>query len=770
MKANPGILSCLLVPFAVVSFCHPAARASGTDTFSADQQTLTWYSPGVNALGSMPLGNGDIGINVWVERSGDILLYIAKSDAWCENGRLLKLGRVRISLSPNPFADTSLWRQELNLREGCITVSAGRGKKASRFRIWVDANNPVIVSEIEHAVPATVRLTLELWRTHRRVMTSADETESAYGLQASDASPIVVEADSILPHGSGRLAWFHHNKRSVWKSNLTLQDLGNEATTLADPLLHRTFGGAIEGEGFRAIADTILQSIQPQQRSRLFVYPLTSTNSSPENWLAGADRGIGRIRSLQLSGRFASHRKWWQEFWQRSTIVVSSPDSAPHHAAETVTRGYMLQRYMNACGGRGVFPIKFNGSLFTVDTYDRLDTAKRFDADYRRWGGPYWFQNTRLTYWPMLPAGDADCMTPLFRMYSGALPLRTRATRHYYGHGGAFFPETMNFWGTYTDVNYGVDRAGKPAGLTDNRYIRYYWTAGLELSLMMLDFADFTGDEAFIRETLVPLASEVLIFFDLHWPRDATGRIRFEPAQALETYHRAVNPMPDVAGIRVVAERVIALPHTFTTPVQRAQWQRLIASLPPLPTRVVDGDTLLAPGAEYAELANIENPELYAVFPFRLFGIGKPDLEKARRTYQQRVHTMNGGWQQHAIQAASLGLEKEAGRLVAENFGISDSLCRFPAFWGPNYDWTPDQDHGSVAMIALQHMLIQYEGEKILLLPAWPSEWDVDFRLHAPYRTTIDCSVRGGKVVKLLVTPEGRRKDVVMLEDAQIRE
>jgi alpha-L-fucosidase 2 len=750
-----------LFSFVLFPFCHPAARASGTDTFSVKHQTLTWLSPGENALGSMPLGNGDIGLNVWVERSGDILFYIAKSDAWCENGRLLKLGRIRITLSPNPFADSSSFRQELSLREGYITLSTGRAGTASRLRLWVDANNPAIITEIESAVPTSIRVNLELWRTHRREMTSTDETESAYGLHGPGATPVVVEADSILPHGANRLAWYHRNHRSVWKSNLSLQDLEEGMRTQVDPLLGRTFGGVIEGKGFRAIADTILQSVHPERRSDLLIHLRTTTDVSPEKWLYETDREIKRILSLKLSETFDTHRKWWENFWKRSSIVVSSLDPSAHRVAETVTRGYMLQRYMNACGGRGTFPIKFNGSLFTVDTYDRPDTTKRFDADYRLWGGPYWFQNTRLTYWPMLSAGDTDLMTPFFRMYTGVLPLRRHATQCYYGHAGAFFPEVMNFWGTYTDGNYGRDRTGKPSGLTDNRYIRYYWTGGLELSLMMLDFAEFTGSQTFVRDTLVPLASEVLAFFDQHWPRDSNGTIRFEPAQALETYQRAVNPMPDVAGIRVVAERMLALPHTFTSPAQRDQWARLMAALPPLPTRVVDGDTLLAPAAEYGESANIENPELYAVFPFRFFGIGKPDLDKARRTYKHRPYTMNGGWQQHAIQAAYLGLAQEAGRLVAQNFGISDTLCRFPAFWGPNYDWTPDQDHGSVAAIALQRMLIQYEGKTILLLPAWPPEWDVTFRLHVPYRTTIECTVRGRKVVKLLVTPESRRRDIL---------
>ena len=45
---------------------------------------VVWKTPGRDAADSMPLGNGDIGLNVWVEDDGDLLLYIGKGDAWSE--------------------------------------------------------------------------------------------------------------------------------------------------------------------------------------------------------------------------------------------------------------------------------------------------------------------------------------------------------------------------------------------------------------------------------------------------------------------------------------------------------------------------------------------------------------------------------------------------------------------------------------------------------------------------------------------------------------
>jgi len=74
----------------------------------------------------------------------------------------------------------------------------------------------------------------------------------------------------------------------------------------------------------------------------------------------------------------------------------------------------------------------------------------------------------------------------------------------------------------------------------------------------------------------------------------------------------------------------------------------------------------------------------------------------------------------------------------------------------------PDQDHGSVLLATAQSMLMQTEGQRIWLLPAWPKDWDCDFRLHAPGRTTLTGRVRGGKVEDLVVTPAARAKDVVV--------
>ena len=62
-----------------------------------DSYNVVWNSPSENAHDSMPLGNGDVGINAWVEPSGDLVFYVSKTDAWDENARLCKIGRCGLS-------------------------------------------------------------------------------------------------------------------------------------------------------------------------------------------------------------------------------------------------------------------------------------------------------------------------------------------------------------------------------------------------------------------------------------------------------------------------------------------------------------------------------------------------------------------------------------------------------------------------------------------------------------------------------------------------
>jgi hypothetical protein len=58
-------------------------------------------------------------------------------------------------------------------------------------------------------------------------------------------------------------------------------------------------------------------------------------------------------------------------------------------------------------------------------------------------------------------------------------------------------------------------------------------------------------------------------------------------------------------------------------------------------------------------------------------------------------------------------------------------------------------------------MLLASDEKKIYLLPAWPEDWDVSFKLCAARNTTVEGVYRNGQWQSLKVTPESRRADLV---------
>ena len=715
-----------------------------------DRYNVVWTTPSADAHGSMPLGNGDLGVNAWVEPSGDLVFYVSKTDAWDENGRLCKVGRVRVKFDP-PLPVTDGFRQELKLRAGLIEISA----KDRRLNLWVDANQPVVRLEAISAAPVTCRAAVELWRLRERPFGSDDDSHSGGGLAASSFKPTVLP-DVVVASREPRVVWYHRDSRSVYGLGLEVQHLEALKDRFADPLLNRTFGAVLCGEGFVSAGPVAIASSQPATRQVLSVVVCAAQSATPEAWLAELGRAEKAAAKVDLSKARQAHESWWGNFWSRSWIFVEGTPEA-----QDVTRGYLLQRFMNACSGRGGSPIKFNGSIFTVEDQPGASPATpKGDPDWRRWGGNYWFQNTRLAYWPMLGAGDFDLMDAWFRMYLNALPLSLARIQTYYGFtNAAQFPETMYWWGLPNNGDYGWNnRAPEPA----NSYIARYWNGSLELVAVMLDRYDFTQDRLFARNTLVPLADPLINFLFQYWSkRDANGKIRFDPAQSLETWHSAINPLPEIAGLRFLLPRLLALPPGLTSPGQRARWQQMLDELPPLPVAEVNGVAVLRPAESFSRKSNSENTELYAVFPYRLFGVGRPDLDLARATYDRRENRHNHGWCQDSIQAACLGLGEEAARLVAARAAQTNAAYRFPVMWGPNFDWIPDQDHGNNILTTLQYMLLQSDGAIIRLLPAWPKNWDVSFKLHAPGNTTVQGTYQAGKLGPLKVIPESRRQDVI---------
>lgn len=694
----------------------------------------------------MPCGGGDIGMNVWVE-DGDVLFYLSRSGCFDENNTLLKLGRFRIHLS-KPFALSS-FRQQLVLKDGYVQVTDGQ----KWVQIWADVNKPVVHVEVSIEKELTdVDVTYESWRTHDREITHRERFQTSYKFSAPQG--LTTKRDSIIAATDG-LTFVHQNgEQTIFDVTVTQQQMDAVKDRLYNPLKNLIFGGRLHGDQFVLKGTTkgryassdyqgwTYSSKRPAQR-HAFTIALATKQGSFADWLSLLSE---TERQIQTKRDLKQTRDWWHQFWQRSYVEMKEG---------TLARNYTLFRYMLGCNSRGGWPTKFNGGLFTFDPeYVEKAPEYRLTPDYRNWGGGvHTSQNQRLVYWPMLKNGDFDMLCPQLDFYLRIYPNAEERSRLYWGHEGACITEQVENYGLPCYPEYGMKRpAGFDPGVERNAWLEYEWDTCLEFCMMALEAHRYSGMNI---DRYLPMIRSCLRFFDEHYQYlanmrgakrlDGNGKLVLYPGSGGETYKMAYNSTSTIAALRTVAE---AIGDTA-----------LLGRLPDITIR----DGKIQPALHYERVNNTETMQLYPVFPWRMYGVGRPNLDIARNTYlndslaiQFRSHV---GWKQDLIWAACLGLTDEARRLLELKMG--DGPHRFPAFWGPGFDWSPDHNWGGSGMIGMQEMLMQEAGNKIYLFPAWPREWDVRFKLHASDNTIVEAELQGGKVVNVKVTPQSRQQDIV---------
>ena len=75
----------------------------------------------------------------------------------------------------------------------------------------------------------------------------------------------------------------------------------------------------------------------------------------------------------------------------------------------------------------------------------------------------------------------------------------------------------------------------------------------------------------------------------------------------------------------------------------------------------------------WTEIINVEIPQLYPVFPYEQYGLGKPDLQVAIDTWRYGDYNEDQlnhvSWHQQAIFCARMGLTADAARYTSAQAG-----------------------------------------------------------------------------------------------------
>ncbi|KKL98299.1 hypothetical protein LCGC14_1825830, partial [marine sediment metagenome] len=243
-------MSKLIIAIAALALINTACKTRTADAPFGDHYNVSWNTQSENSSESMPLVGGDIACNVWVEE-GEVLFYLSRSGSFDEHGAYLKLGRVRIKLTPNPFDDAGSFRQELILQDGFVEIEGKADKIALnvKIKLWVEVKNPVVHVDVNASSPLKVEAIYESWRTEERELAPGNYGErfASFNLMAYPGK-LVRSKDDISFTDRGIL-FYHRNPEEKLSPELLIrmQGLEEEADGITDDLKNRTFGGLLFG-------------------------------------------------------------------------------------------------------------------------------------------------------------------------------------------------------------------------------------------------------------------------------------------------------------------------------------------------------------------------------------------------------------------------------------------------------------------------------------------------------------------------------------------
>lgn len=751
-----------------------ALASLGAAAGESEIARVTWTTPSQDSLDSMPLsGRLGAGANVWVQ-DGSIWLYLAHNGAYDEQGRLLKLGCLRLTPSATKL-EGERFRQELDPATGTISVRAG-GFEAS---LWFAGETLVI--EAGSAAPEALAIAFATWRDQPRAGLHLD----VWGSESMNADQVTADERGFL--------WFHRNADHPVDVRGKAQGQGIEAAAAFDATTRRVSGGAVAvAGGLSALTNAAVRwqhwdgkawtgVTKVQDRHTIVVALGAALEAQPAEWRTRAD---GLLELAARAAARADEEKRWNEFWSRSHILINRPSEIGNRKSDAwrIAHNYTLFRYMLACNRDGELPLLFNGGIFTTDAKPGRITGNNNDElkinpdgattpDFRRWMGcRFMSQNQRWLGWPTLANGDADLLGPSLKFYRDRAGVAaSRAKRN--GADGVVYPEPLDIWGLCCV-------GPRPDGLCGAEHLTHHFSMMLEHAWMALQAHDALGIS--LEQDLAWIEGTVW-FYDSFYRAQTKqrtgkefgddGKYLFYPTCGLEFAGNATDAIEVVAALKRVTASLLALPQLSAA--SRERLQAIRPRLPELPTGMRQGRKALLPARKWERDYNKWEPiEMYAAWPYRLVGITQPaTLQLARDTWETvpadraRLCKQDYSWMANVANMAALGWpEKAKERAIYKLANTAAPQARFPAFFGPGHDWLPDHNWGGSGMTGLQEMLLAPEpgkNGKLHLFPAWPAEWDVDFKLHAPGPTVVEAVLRDGKLEKLKVTPASREKDIV---------
>ncbi|MBG0858263.1 MAG: glycoside hydrolase [Bacteroidales bacterium] len=744
---------------------------------------LIYEKPALRSEEGMPVGNGKMGSLVWITPSSlklqinrvDIFGNNSASNSFFERNTDYCGGAGFVDIEFVAWGEDVFsvpgFRQHLSCYDGVVTT-AGNGIKTTTIA-WHEKDVIAIRIEDLREIPQPIVLNLRMLRD--TVVKRGGHTATSRLKIAGDRIILTQKfeegdyycSSAVVAGISGRAAKVRKNNDSELQ---IVTKPGNEPFTM-----------------FLSSAATF-------------------------NRDAGIDTlAIGNLDDAISTGFdeiLSSNRKWWSSFWERSYIQLHSADGE----ADFVEKNYNYFMYVMASSSLGSFPPKFNGMIWTTGgdarkwgnnywganqscLYNGLFPANRpeimeplfrmytamipslEEAAVRQWGskGIYIPETVSFDGLAELPDNIADEMRDLYLVRK---PWEEKSTEFDdYASTKSPFQSRWNWkqdkgWvdGKWTFTDKGTGTFG---------HVTHIFSRGAKIAYQYWQRYEFTKDAEWLRSTGYPLIRGVAEFYR-NFPN-----IRKEADGKYHIYH--INDNESVRGGHNTAEEISSMMGIFPAAIRASEILNVDAEMRILWKELLQNLSRLPLNTDYPESYKPGAPVIFARSLPPVVqgpGSGRPDGNTMPMWFFDLCNPSAGNTEMLRIANATFDsyfrdginsntpvyvLSKLAvtgtmmGRTEATRYLIANQIRTAEIETLSNrmtlregYQTTGVQNLGRMAD-ALHYALISSsppgpaKDPVIHLFPAWPADWDADFRLLCRGNFIVSSSFRDGKVVYLQI-------------------
>ncbi|MFZ0281292.1 MAG: DUF5703 domain-containing protein, partial [Bacteroidales bacterium] len=313
---------------------------------------LTYNEPVVRREEGMPVGNGRMGSLVWTTPSSlkfqinrvDIFgnncasnNFFERNTDYCSGAGFVDIDFV--TWGEDVF-DSPGFNQHLSCYDGIVSTT-GR-KVSTRTMVWNEQDVMTVGIQDQREIPQAICISLRMLR----------DTVVKRGNHTATSRLKIVDNQIVLTQS-------FEEDRYYCGSSVAIGISGRQVRV-------------------RRVNNSELQLIVKPGNEPFTVYiSSAATFNKDKDIITVSKNQLKAAISRGFEDILLSNGKWWETFWGKSFIHITSPDGE----ADFIEKNYNYFMYVMASSSLGDFPPKFNGMIWTTG------------GDSRKWGNMYWGAN-----------------------------------------------------------------------------------------------------------------------------------------------------------------------------------------------------------------------------------------------------------------------------------------------------------------------------------------------------------------------------------------